>query len=365
MAYTLVQNGKTQFAIDWDIISRLTRSYYTAYLQWSYGEETTISDSRWYNPLSWSLPDISHIEVDWDRVRRDAVSKAERDVGLMRRVANVDAASVAKFLEARVGEAARYKEQFVDWMGDVQTRNMHNVESAVKSYEADKEIAKFVRDRSYDMLMICAGVMTGGEALVAMGAGSFLKGQAKFQDTGSLGAATMEGAGTFVFAYVKLGKEFSLKQDVVLAFVQAPYKIATEVVGGATFGDAALAGALTLATPGTDRLFNFAPGKTFFDRAAIPLTIKYGGKDLATEVLKGSKKLAAGTVAGMMKSSASSFVQGGLEATANKLAGPRKGEAAGERAPQSSSLLDEATLTNRHLLDLAFVNMDKGIGRGW
>jgi hypothetical protein len=40
----------------------------------------------------------------------------------------------------------------------------------------------------------------------------------------------MEGAGSFVFAYVKLGKSFSFKQDMILALVQAPYKAAPNLL---------------------------------------------------------------------------------------------------------------------------------------
>jgi hypothetical protein len=152
-------------------------------------------------------------------------------------------------LDWRIDEAARYKELFVDWMGDVQMQNMHNITKAVEDYESQIEIAKFVRDTSADGLMVGASVMSGGAALAFTGAGSFLKGTAMFQDTGSVGAGVMEGVGSFVFAYVKLGKTFSLKQDMVLALVQAPYKTGTELAGGASFGRAALIGALKLTGP--------------------------------------------------------------------------------------------------------------------
>ena len=54
MGYELLANGQTQFAIDWDIVSRLVRSYHTANLQIAYAREITMSESHWYNPLTWS-----------------------------------------------------------------------------------------------------------------------------------------------------------------------------------------------------------------------------------------------------------------------------------------------------------------------
>src|SRR5262245_6798118 len=72
VGYESVQNGGTQFMIDWGIVRRLLKSYWTARLQYQYGTEVSMSDSHWYNPFSWSLPDVSQVEVDWDAVRADS-----------------------------------------------------------------------------------------------------------------------------------------------------------------------------------------------------------------------------------------------------------------------------------------------------
>jgi hypothetical protein len=194
MAYELVQSGSTQFAIDWSVARRLVRSYYLAYHELSYGREVTISDSHWYNPLSWSLPDVSHVEVDWDAVRRQTDADTDGEMQDMTAQARTDAAGVAYRLESMIETAARNKEAFVDWMGNVQTQNMKNIDQAVDDYESHIEVARFVRDTSADGLMVGASVMSGGTAVVVMGAGSTLKGTAKFQDTGRVGAAVMEGS---------------------------------------------------------------------------------------------------------------------------------------------------------------------------
>src|SRR5688572_583056 len=100
MGYEPLANGQTQFAVDWDIVGRLVRSYHTANLQLTYAREITMSESHWYNPMTWSLPDISHVEVDWDAVRADADSYARADVRNMRVEAKYNAPRIARRLEA-------------------------------------------------------------------------------------------------------------------------------------------------------------------------------------------------------------------------------------------------------------------------
>jgi len=167
MGYELLSSGQTQFAIDWDIVRRILRSYHTAYLQLDFAREVTMSESQWYNPLTWSLPDISHVEVDWDAVRRNAEAQTGSDLRDMRVEAKYNAARVARRLEDMVETTARNKEMFVDWLGTVQTQNMGSVNRAVEDYESNIEIAKFVRDTSADGLMVGASVMTGGAAVAA------------------------------------------------------------------------------------------------------------------------------------------------------------------------------------------------------
>lgn len=363
MAYELVQSGNKQFAIDWSVVRRLVRSHYLSCYQLSYAHEVTLSDSDWYNPLSWSLPDVSHVEVDWDAVRRRTDVDTDQEMRDLAKQAQSNAAAVAYRVESMVETAARNKESFIDWMGDVQTQNMKNIDKAVDDYQSHTEVARFVRDTSADGLMVGASVLSGGAALAVMGAGSTLKGTAKFQDTGSVGAAVMEGAGSFVFACVKLGKSFSFKQDMILALVQAPYKVGTELVAGSTIGKATLSGALKLTGPAVDQLFKLSPSKTLFDRVAVPITIwrktidepgHQQWKNVADEVLRKFAKEVA--------------QKRGIEG-AGKNALLRMGSSAASVAAGAShrqgSVMAEATLTNKYLLYLAFVNMDYGIGRGW
>jgi hypothetical protein len=356
MAYELLQNGTTQFAVDWTVVHRLLKSYHTAYLQYDTAREISASDSQWYNPMSWSLPTVSHIEVDWDFVRVEARARADEDLRNMQTEAAFNAPRVARRLEGTVEDTARRKELLVDWMGSVQTQNMVAVNKAVEDYESHIEFSKLVRDLSAEGLMVGASVMTGGGALAALGGASFFKGTCKYQDSGSVGAGVMEGAGSFVFAYVKLGKKFSFKQDMVLALVQAPYKTGTELVAGKSLSESVALGAVKLAGPGVDQLLKLGPAKTLFDRLAIPVVVTYGGKNVAAESLIGGAGI-------LPKGAAAAIKKAGEYGAKAATASDGSPSTPGHRAP--GRLVGDATISDKFLLYLGFVNMTKGIGHGW
>ena len=354
MGYELLANGPAQFAVDWDIVSRIVRSYHTASLQLAYAREISMSQSHWYNPMTWSLPDISHVEVDWPRVRRDAEAFARQDVRNMQVEAKYNAPRIARRLEALIDITAQKKETFIDWIGTVQTQNMVSITKAVEDYASSAEIARFVRDTSADGLMVGASVMTGGGAAAALGGASFFKGVCRFQDSASVGASVMEGAGSFAFAYVKMGKAYTFSQEMVLALVQAPWTTGTELVGGSTISAAVASGAVKLTGPSSDALFKLGPAKTLFDKVAVPIVINYGGENVASKFLS---TLASETLQTRVNERAVRNGGGNASppADASATTGPRR----------RGQLIDESTLSSRFLLHLAFVNMQKGIGRGW
>jgi len=359
MAWEWIQNGNTQFAIDWGVVRRIVKSCYTAQLQLDYSQKVKISDSHWYNPFSWSLPEITNIEVDWDMVRRDAESNTEGQLAVFRSLAKSNASEVARQLEGGIDKAASYKDEFVDLMGKVQIENMHAINKSVDEYDSKIKIAHFVRDASNEGLMVGASLMSGGTATACMAAGGFLKGTAKFQDTDSIGAGVMEGVGSFGFAYVKLGKKFAFDQDMALAVLQANWKMGTELVAGDSAAEVALSGGLKLTGPVVDSAFKIGPMKTIFDKVAVPIVITYGepAKNVTSDFLS---KLAGKMVQ-----------KQGMEKTVKNFSlglgssSPGGGEAPDNRSGRSSGILDEATLTNKYLLNLGFINASKGLGGGW
>ena len=118
---------------------------------------------------------------------------------------------------------------------------------------------------------------------------------------------------------------------------------------------AVVSGALKLTGPSAEALFKLGPARTLFDRVAVPIVITYGGENVASKVLT---KFAAEVVQNR-----------GIEG-AGKDAILSAGTSANETQPASGArrqgqLVAESTVSNTFLLYLGFVNMTKGIGRGW
>jgi hypothetical protein len=312
-----------------------------------------MSDSVWYNPLSWDLPDILHLEVDWDRVRTLSRARADEELAMLRVRATTDAPGVGRFLEQTISETERNKEQFVNWMGDVQTRNMQSVQKATDDYASNVEVARFFRDISADGLMVGASLMTGGAAMIGMGSASVFKGYGKFQDSASIGAGVMEASGTFVYGFVKLGRTFSFADEMLLAVVQAQWQMQTELVAGQSVTSAAISGGAKLTGPMVDSLLNVRPARSLFDKLTLPVMLSYKGKFVTAAGDDLASKTAQGLTGEVLKK--------GLEIGAAKMAAP----APEKRVKRSGQVIEHATLSNKYLLYFAYVNMSKGIGRGW
>jgi hypothetical protein len=149
---------------------------------------------------------------------------------------------------------------------------------------------------------------------------------------------------------VKLGKSFSFKQDMILALVQAPYKAGTEIVSGATVGKATVSGALKLTGPAINSIFKN------LEKAPMPIVITYGGKDVAAKFI--SKMV--GTL--VQKRGIEDYGKSKILTLWPSDTADDHGESPLHRNGQ---VVAEATLNNKYLLYLAFVNQEKGIGRGW
>lgn len=132
MSWEFIKCGNTEYAIDFGVVERIWHSYLLAKYQYDYAYEITLSDSKWYNPFSWSLPNITNIEVNWEKVTSLADYEAKNETWFMLRDAPTSAPSIAWKLAEIIEETAIYKEKYLDWMGNVQTQNMANINDAVE-----------------------------------------------------------------------------------------------------------------------------------------------------------------------------------------------------------------------------------------
>ena len=349
----ITKNGEA-FVVDWDVIERLVKSYYTASHQLIESQINPMQPSGDFNPR---MDTLWTVDVDWDAVKM----KAERDVRVempaLRSWLRTDPVGAAKDLDRDIDVAAGFRQGFREKMRWASSQSVQNIDKAVAAYDADIKIARFVRDTAADLFMVAASVETGGAAATLYASiGSTGKGYAKYQDTGSKGAAVMEGVGSFVFSVAKMAKPFgfsfggSTTSGAVLVIIQAPYKTATELVSGKSFSEAAVAGLVKLMGPWLDQFFNkhAETALRIFENSTLPLEITTTtGEDVAAPFLsKGASKLTQQ----ITKEGSKSLMHAG-SSTAT--------------AEQPSPLIDAATLTNKALLYHGFYNVKKGPGGGW
>ncbi|MDQ6703713.1 MAG: hypothetical protein M3Z96_11755, partial [Pseudomonadota bacterium] len=103
-----------------------------------------------------------------------------------------------------------------------QSDSFENIDSIVQGAETAKAVLEVVRDTSATILVAGASVLSGGTAIGVLTAGSALKGVAKFQDTGSVWSAIIEGTGTFIVGAIRIqtpGVSISPQDTKILVFV--------------------------------------------------------------------------------------------------------------------------------------------------
>jgi len=370
MSYSLLRDDYATYAIDWGIVERLVRSYHRARARDMYSTVTSTSQTDWYNPVSWSMPDIKSVDVDWDRVQTTALTQADYDLNRLAERATHDVRDLYNELKWMVDDTSRMTHDFTDQLAAVQSDNMARINSAVDSYGTQIEVAKFVRDTSADGLMVGASILSGGAGAAVLGAGSSLKGWAKFEDTDGLstdrrvGAALLTATGSFTFGMFKIGgTKFAFKEDVIIAILQAQWETGVALTEGKSLGKAVAQGSLKLGGPFVDKVFKSGVATKLLDRACVPIAVTVQ-KMSTSGVLQVAN--VAPTVAGkwLGKVAQKQVVERGGKALIKSFGQPAVAAPPAPPAARRSAVIENATLTDSTLLDLAIVNMEKGIGRG-
>jgi hypothetical protein len=361
MAYTMVNSGRTQYAVDWEVVERLCRSYWSAYYQNQYSTLNKMSESTWYNPFSWSMPEIRTVDFDWDKVHSATASAVMRDMIDYQRGAASDMRSIAYDVKFKLEQTATITRGLRDWLREVQDQNVSAMKQAEDDYTGLIDACKFVRDTSTDIVMIGSTIATGGAATGLLAAGGALKGTYKYQDTGSVGAAVLYGGGSMLLGAFKVGgAKLTTGGEYVLIVAQGILEGGTSLASGKSFGDAVTAGGLKIAGSGAAQaLFGSQLVKTVFQKMPVPFTVysetwrsgvEYMAEDVANTLLeKTGKKLVE------------KGVKAGLSSAGKRLTAESPPSAGGS----GSGFIDDVPFEKLGLLYLSIVNMENGVGRGW
>lgn len=346
MAYELVQNSATQYAVDWPILARFVRSHEMAKHRARLASVKTVSQTTW-NPFSWSLPEISSVEVPWDDVTARASVATFLRVNELRNVGDTQMRYVAIKVRDMIRETDRLNTRFLELMASTQSENMTRVNKSVASYDSKIEIAKFLRDTSADGLMVGATVLTGGAATAVLAGGSALKGYGRYEDTDNVVSGVMTGVGSFAFGAFQIGG----LQKGAIVIMQASWETGTCLVEGKGFAESVATGSLKLAGLGVDKVFKLGVVQSLLGKAAVPMAITLAGSDVTKKVVEGmAKKIVQKQVAERGGKMAIKAMKAGFGDTPNV---------------ERPSVLHDATYADELMLDFAVVNMDKGIGQGW
>jgi hypothetical protein len=362
MSYVLVTSGRTEYAVDWDIVERFCKSYWSAYYQDQYSTLNKLSESSWYNPFSWSMPEIQTVDFDWAKVKSSTQTAVARDMSEYKRGATSDMRSVAYDVKYKVEQTAFLKRSTKDWLREIQDANISAMQKSEDNYTGLIDACKFVRDTSTDIVAIGSTIATGGAAVPLLGASSMLKGVYKYQDTGKAGAAVLYGAGSMVLGAFKIrGANLTSGGEYTLVIAQGILEGTTSMASGKSFGDAVADGSLKIASAGASQaIFSNGVVKEIFGRMPVPFTVfsvtsrsgvEYMAEDIADKLVeKTSKKLVE------------KGVKAAVPAAANLLTAPRQPASA---SGAGSGFIDDVPIEQMGLLYFAIVNMDNGIGRGW
>jgi len=359
MAYTMIDNYGTQFAVDWETVARLNSSYHRSDYQWGLSTVTKMSESAWYNPFSWSLPTTKTVEVEWPKVRERAKYASYADMDYFRGLASRDMRAVAEEVRYQVEQTSANLAQFKRQLKEVQIENAAAIEESVDDYEGLIEAAKFVRDTSADIVVVGSTIATGGAAAGLLGAGSVMKGIAKYQDTGSAGAALLQGGGTLFLGSFKIGgAKLTAGAEYTLIIAKGALEAGTSLVAGDSFGTAVEKGSLKIASAGAAQFVFSAPlAKTVFERMPLPFTV------WSTKIVTDSgwmqtdvaNKVAAGVTKKLFERGVKAGAKNALAGTSPSL----------RIRAQISGLADEVPIEKKILLHFSIVNMAKGVGHGW
>jgi|GEM_PF-3434864 len=371
MAYWMLNNDRAQYAIDWDIVLRIVRAHHRSTYRFQCARVTKASDSHWYNPMSWSLPEVQSVEVDWERIRPAVNRFGDADFARLAELATRDVREMERQLRWMVAETSRYTTLFLDLQMTTQSENMARINQSIDSYGHYAGVAKFLRDTSADGLMVGATVLTGGAGLALLSGASVLKGVGKFEDTDNLAAAVLYSTGNFVFGAFKLGgRGFDrLKEEAVVVILQAQWEAGVALAEGKPLLRAVETGGLKLLGPFADRFFKMASVQSLIRRACIPVTVTNAptvlGKsfagilgDVEQPLENLATKLATTMATKIMQKQG---IEGGGKSLLVKL---HEQGAVPRYSTSDGQFMESITFSDDTLLTWAIVNMEKGIGRG-
>jgi len=374
MTYEIVKSGSNEYAVDWPTVERLLRSYWTSTKQLECAKLVNTSESKFYNPFSWPLPEMQQLDVAWDDVRQKAQASTRMDMNRFHALAPYNMRGIAYEMLMKVRQTKSNKDAFVRRMAAVQEANARAFEKSDSQYEGLISAAKFLRNSSATVLVtgsavvaVPAGVgLAGGIAF--LGVGATLTGVGEFQDTDKVGSAIFKGLGTFAFGLFKLpGVNMTKSGEYALILVKGVYDSSTSLVSGDSLAEATKKGALKITGEvGAKALGDTEIAKKVLGKISLPIKLSKASTSAENELASGkfvsglAKKTLSNATSGTLLPSAATAILG-----RGSISSSTPGNLAQPGSMDRRGILYDAILNDEFLLYLTIVHMQNGVGRGW
>jgi hypothetical protein len=360
MTYRVYDMAQGQFCICWDTCCRIIKSYHRARYQHEYSKEVKESQSSLLSPLSWGLPDLFYVTVDWDKVREKTTTDATSDgfkLGAFAMFSDGGVDTLVRELRRMQLETRRQNHLFQSSMKQSSDKSWSAMESSVGLYQSWIDKAKLVRDLSGSVLIACATAGTGGltgAALFGAGTGTALKSYGKFQDTGSYGSAAIEATQNIAFSVFPAARGAALtsKETVVKLVVSVTGDTSKALLEGRSVGTALKEGALNIPVAGLGALSK---------KVLTPVLNKVAVPVLA-QVLTAPPQIVAKLPVDVSKKIIEDRTKKSWQGAVRENPARTSAQPAGA---SDDSLADELSIEDDLLLKFAVIDMNKGVGRSW
>jgi hypothetical protein len=249
------QRGNS-YEVNWDGVYRIIRAYVRS--RAICNSTTTRVEKHWVGP------NIYSVDVDWAGVRQRTEQDSRGLYGQFYVSALQSMPEQLRNLQSMALSTADCNDAVAQQVREASHMSMASISSSVRYLGWGESALKFLRDLSADALVIGAGVLSGGWALAALGAGSALKGGAKYEDSGSWEAGVFTASTELLFGAlrvkIRLGNMAPDMQTLWTVVVLPKAKAALEVVSktvveGKSLQDGITSGVLKSSDPAVLFLF--------------------------------------------------------------------------------------------------------------
>jgi hypothetical protein len=357
MAYSLINTDDGPFAFDWDCVTRIIRSWVRAGSQLDNARTVTESQIG-LNPFSWGLPDLQSVEVDWDKVRDKTKTGTWFHSLRLANLAYHSPDNLAGELKVMQLETRRFQNEFKNMMKATTQASLAAIDQSVSSYKTMIDVAKWVRDISGAVLM---GISTAGigtaTGLTAGALGTGIKTYGKYEDTGSIGSATIEAAQNIVFIVVPAarGAQLTADEKVVKVIVCAEADTAKGLIEGKSVTEAVLSGSVQLGLPLVGKVFDSEQVKDALNNTAVPIV---------TKLVAGQAEVLTAVPGKVSQKVAEEILKKTSRAVIAKMVSPGQAKALAVNGDDyaEDSIGGFITFEEDFLVKFAIVEMTKGVG---